>query len=53
MKGVYILACLVGLGFVTWVAILVVNGVRARNARKLNQKLRREAQLERKDQGHL
>ena len=42
MKGVYILACLVALGFVTWVAVLVVNGIRARRARMLREKTLRE-----------
>jgi len=42
VKGVYILACLVALGFVTWVAVLVVNGIRARRARMLREKTLRE-----------
>lgn len=42
MKGVYILACLVALGLGTWVAILAVNGIRARNARRLRKKNQEE-----------
>ena len=53
MKGVYILACLIGLGLASWVAILAVNGIRARNARKLREKLRREARLEQDNPDHL
>lgn len=42
MKGVYILGCLAALGLGVWVTILIVNGVRARNARRLRERNQRE-----------
>lgn len=32
MKAVYVLTALVGLGLATWVAIILINGVRSRIA---------------------
>lgn len=40
MKGVYVLAALVGLGLGTWVTVIIINGVRTR-IKTVNERKRR------------